>query len=75
MNNVPPPSPGTVYQMWLIRANGPASAGTMGAAAVSPSTKATLTNLGASTELAFTVEPGTGSPQPTGPMLAELPIS
>ncbi|HTY33127.1 anti-sigma factor [Mycobacterium sp.] len=75
MNNVPPPSPGTVYQMWLIGANGPTSAGTMGAAAVSPSTKATLTNLGASTELAFTVEPGNGSPQPTSPMLAELPLS
>jgi hypothetical protein len=75
MNNVPPPSPGTVYQMWLIGANGPTSAGTMGTAAVSPSTKATLTNLGASTELAFTVEPGNGSPQPTSPILAELPLS
>ncbi|ASL17568.1 anti-sigma factor [Mycobacterium intracellulare] len=75
MNNVPPPSPGTVYQMWLISANGPASAGTMGAAAVSPSTKATLANLGSSTALAFTVEPGAGSPQPTTPILAELPLS
>jgi anti-sigma-K factor RskA len=74
MNNVPPPSPGTVYQMWLIGANGPTSAGTMSTAAVSPSTKATLTNLGASTELAFTVEPGTGSPRPTTPILAELPL-
>ena len=75
MNHVPPPSPGTVYQMWLISANGPTSAGTMSAAAVSPSTKAMLTNLGASTELAFTVEPGNGSQQPTTPMLAELPLS
>lgn len=75
MNNVPPPAPGTVYQMWLIAANGPTSAGTMGAAAVSPSTKAMLTNLGASTELAFTVEPGNGSPRPTGPMLAQLPLT
>ncbi|OBI90531.1 anti-sigma factor [Mycobacterium sp. 1245805.9] len=75
MNNVPPPSPGTVYQMWLIGANGPTSAGTMDAAAVSPSTKDTLTNIGASTELAFTVEPGKGSPQPTTPILAELPLS
>jgi anti-sigma-K factor RskA len=75
MNNVPPPSPGTVYQMWLIRANGPTSAGTMNAAAVAPSTTETLTNLGASTTaLAFTVEPGTGSPQPTTPILAELPL-
>ena len=49
MNNVPPPSPGTVYQMWLIDAKGPTSAGTMDTAAVAPSTKATLDHLGAST--------------------------
>jgi hypothetical protein len=75
MNNVPPPSPGTVYQMWLLGAQGPTSAGTMGTAAVAPSTTATLTNLGSSTALAFTVEPGTGSPQPTSAILAELPLS
>ena len=75
MNNVPPPNPGTVYQMWLIGAKGPTSAGTMGTATVSPSTTATLTNLGASTALAFTVEPGTGSAQPTTPILATLPLS
>jgi anti-sigma-K factor RskA len=74
MNNVPPPSPGTVYQMWLLGANGPTSAGTMSTAAVAPSTTATLTNLGASTALAFTVEPGSGSPKPTSPILAELPL-
>jgi anti-sigma-K factor RskA len=75
MNNVPPPSPGTVYQMWLIGDKGPTSAGTMGTAAVAPSTTATLTNLGSSTALAFTVEPGNGSPQPTSAILAELPLS
>ena len=74
MNNVPPPAPGTVYQMWLIGANGPASAGTMGPAAVTPSTTATLANIGSSTALAFTVEPGTGSPQPTSKILAELSL-
>lgn len=75
MNNVAPPSRGTVYQMWLLGgAKGPRSAGTMGTAAVTPSTTATLTDLGASTALAFTVEPGTGSPQPTGTILAELPL-
>lgn len=74
MNNVPPPSPGTVYQMWLIGAKGPTSAGTMNSAAVAPSTTATLTDLGSSTALAFTVEPGAGSPQPTSPILAELPL-
>ncbi|OBG00031.1 anti-sigma factor [Mycobacterium sp. 852014-52450_SCH5900713] len=74
MNNVPPPKPGTVYQMWLLSDKGPTSAGTMGTAAVAPSTTATLTNLGSSTTLAFTVEPGTGSPRPTGTILAALPL-
>jgi anti-sigma-K factor RskA len=72
MNNVPPPSQGTVYQMWLIGENGPTSAGTMNTAAVAPSTTDTLTSLGNATALAFTVEPGNGSPQPTGKILAKL---
>jgi Anti-sigma-K factor rskA len=74
MNNVPPPSPGTVYQMWLIGAKGPRSAGTMGAAAVQPTTMATLDNLDQCRMLAFTVEPGSGSALPTTPILAELPL-
>jgi hypothetical protein len=74
MNNVPPPPAGTVYQMWLIGANGPASAGTMGTSAMAPSMKETLTDLGSATALAFTMEPGTGSPQPTTAVLAELPL-
>jgi Anti-sigma-K factor rskA len=75
MNNVPPPAQGTVYQMWLIGDNGPTSAGTMNTAAVAPSTTDTLSNLGHSSALAFTVEPGTGSPQPTGKILAKLPLT
>jgi anti-sigma-K factor RskA len=75
MNNVPPPSQGTVYQMWLIGDKGPTSAGTMNTAAVTPSTTDTLTNLGNSSALAFTVEPGNGSPQPTGTILAKLSLS
>jgi hypothetical protein len=74
MNDVPPPSPGTVYQMWLVGEGGATSAGTMDATAVSPSTTAELTNLGNSTKLEFTVEPGSGSPQPTGQIIAELPL-
>jgi anti-sigma-K factor RskA len=74
MNNVPPPSPGSVYQMWLLDARGPTSAGTMDAKAVAPSTTAVIPNLGNSTALAFTVEPGSGSPRPTGRMLAQLPL-
>jgi anti-sigma-K factor RskA len=75
MNNVPPPSQGTVYQMWLLGDKGPTSAGTMNTAAVAPSTTDTLTNLGNSSALAFTVEPGNGSPQPTGKILAKLSLT
>jgi anti-sigma-K factor RskA len=76
MNNVPPPSEGTVYQMWLIGSgSGATSAGTMDAAAVAPPTTAVLLELGDSTELAFTVEPGTGSTQPTGEVFARLALT
>jgi anti-sigma-K factor RskA len=75
MNNVPPPSQGMVYQMWLLNDKGPHSAGTMNSAAVAPSTTATLPQLGNSNALAFTVEPGSGSPQPTGKIVAELPLT
>lgn len=75
MNNVPPPAPGTVYQMWLIGSNGPTSAGTMGTTAVTPSTTHMFNDLGSSTALAFTVEPDNGSPQPTSAILAELPLA
>ncbi|BBY19663.1 anti-sigma factor [Mycolicibacterium litorale] len=75
MNDVPPPKPGTVYQMWLVGSDGPHSAGTMDATAVSPSTTAVLSDLGASQTLAFTVEPPGGSQRPTSPAFAELPLS
>jgi hypothetical protein len=74
MNGVAPPRSGTVYQMWLVGTDGPHSAGTMDAKAVSPSTTAVLPDLGTSKALAFTVEPGTGSTQPTSPVFAELPL-
>jgi anti-sigma-K factor RskA len=74
MNDVAPPAAGTVYQMWLIDDKGPHSAGTMDAEAVAPSTTAMLGNLGDSQTLAFTVEPGSGSAQPTTPIFAELPL-
>ncbi len=75
MNNVAPPESGTVYQMWLIDDAGPHSAGVMDAGAVAPSTTAVLPDLGDSTTLAFTVEPGTGSTQPSGTPFAALPLS
>lgn len=74
MNDVPPPPPGSVYQMWLLGEQGPRSAGTMAAADIAPSTTAVLPDLGESQALAFTVEPGTGSEQPTGAVVAELPL-
>lgn len=74
MNNVAPPKPGTVYQMWLVDDKGSALAGTMDSAAVAPSTTAVLPDLGDSTTLAFTVEPGGGSSSPTGPVFAALPL-
>lgn len=73
MNDVAPPAPDTVYQMWLIDDAGPHPAGTM--ASVAPSTTALLPDLGASQTLAFTVEPPGGSPRPTTPPFAELPLA
>jgi anti-sigma-K factor RskA len=75
MNDVPPPAPGTVYQMWLVSPSGASLAGTMDAEAVAPSTTAVLENLGQSTKLAFTVEPASGSTKPTGQLIAELPLT
>lgn len=75
MNNVPDPQPGTVYQMWLVGAEGAQSAGMMDAEAVEPSTTAMIPDLGSSSALAFTVEPAGGSSQPTSAMIAELPLT
>jgi anti-sigma-K factor RskA len=75
LNNVPPPSQGTVYQMWLVGDKGPVSAGTMNTAAITPSTTHMFNDLKNSSVLAFTVEPGEGSPQPTGKMIAKLSLT
>ncbi|GAT12807.1 anti-sigma factor [Mycolicibacterium novocastrense] len=75
MNNVTPPQPGTVYQMWLVDAEGPHPAGTMDAQAVAPSTTAVLPDLGDSSTLAFTIEPPGGSAEPTSAPFAELPLA
>lgn len=75
MNDVAPPEPGTVYQMWLIDTEGAHSAGVMDGGAVTPSTTAVLPDLGASTTLAFTVEPGAGSESPTSTPFATLSLT
>jgi probable F420-dependent oxidoreductase len=75
MNNVPPPQPGTVNQMWLVGDKGPQSAGTMDAKAVAPSTTAVLPDLGTSRAVSFTVEPPGGSKHPTSPIFAALSLT
>ena len=81
MNDVPPPSPGTVYQMWLMGDNGAKLAGTMDAKSVAPSTTAVILDIGKSNALAFSVEPSHGSPadrsgdRGTAPDITQFDIS
>ena len=76
MNDVPPPQPGTVYQMWLEGPGGSMTlAGTMGPDDVAPSTTAIIPGVRDATNLAFTVEPQGGSTQPTGEPVAKLPLN
>jgi hypothetical protein len=75
MKDVSPPESGTVYQMWLVTAGGPISGGTLDAAAVKSSTAFELNDLRHATALDFTVEPGFGSAQPTGRVIAALPLT
>ena len=73
MNNVAPPTDGTVYQMWLIGPDGATAAGTMTPDDVAPSTTAVLEGISDATALGFSVEPEGGSTQPTS-IFAELPL-
>lgn len=75
MNNVAPPVTGTVYQMWFLGGPKPRSAGTLNTQRVSESTTVVVPDLGHANALAFTVEPGAGSDQPTGQIFAKLPLS
>ncbi|WP_077040888.1 anti-sigma factor domain-containing protein [Rhodococcus sp. MTM3W5.2] len=75
MNDVTPPAPESVYQMWLIAGTGaPVSAGMMSPDQVSPSTVAVLDDLDGASLLAFTVEPAGGSERPTTDVFASLPL-
>ncbi|MEZ0050983.1 anti-sigma-K factor RskA [Mycobacterium sp. MAA66] len=74
LSDVSPPTPGTVYQMWFLGGAKPISAGTLNAAGFGPTTTDIVPDLGHANALAFTVEPGTGSEQPTGPIFAQLPL-
>ncbi|MEO9330196.1 anti-sigma factor [Gordonia aurantiaca] len=75
MNSVPPPQPGTVYQMWLVGPGGARSAGTMSTEDVEPVTTAVLSGINSVDALAFTVEPPGGSARPTGAPVAQLALS
>ncbi|TYQ09984.1 UNVERIFIED_ORG: anti-sigma-K factor rskA [Gordonia westfalica J30] len=75
MNSVPPPEPGTVYQMWLVGPGGTRSAGTMTDEDVEPVTTAVLAGINSADALAFTVEPPGGSAQPTSSPVAQLSLS
>lgn len=76
MTDVAPPTPGTVYQMWLVPENGvPVSAGTMGPDSVTPITTAVIEGIDNYTALTFTVEPGDGSSQPTGAEFSPLSLT
>lgn len=66
MANVPPPPEGHVYQMWFLAESGnPRSAGTMSADTMPPPGGEVVPALNSAIKLAVTVEPGSGSPQPT----------
>jgi hypothetical protein len=66
MANVPPPPEGHVYQMWFLPASGnPRSAGTMSADTMPPPGGEVVPALDSATKVAVTVEPGSGSSQPT----------
>ena len=55
MNDVPPPEPGSVYQLWLVGPDGPRLGGVMTPDDVGPSTTAVVDDLGDATSVAFTV--------------------
>ncbi|MCT1355671.1 MULTISPECIES: anti-sigma factor [unclassified Gordonia (in: high G+C Gram-positive bacteria)] len=74
MDSVPPPQPGTVYQMWLIGPGGARSAGTMTDQDVEPVTTAVLSGINDASTLAFTVEPPGGSDRPTTTPVAQLSL-
>ncbi|MDF0586122.1 anti-sigma factor [Tsukamurella sp. 8F] len=76
MNDVPPPKEGTVYQMWLMDANGAArSRGVMAAADVRPTTTAALPGIDGATSFGITIEQPGGAQAPTRDrIVATLPI-
>ncbi|MGW6693894.1 anti-sigma factor [Rhodococcus sp. NPDC054953] len=76
MSDVPPPPDGHVYQMWFVPDSGaPRSAGTMSAATMPPPGGEVIPALDSAAAVAVTVEPGTGSTQPTGAPVVTIPLA
>ncbi len=71
--DAPHPPQDRAYQLWLIgNDHAPRPAGLVDAAATR--TAIVVTDLAGSRTVGMTVEPATGSPQPTGEVVAALPI-
>lgn len=77
MSDVPPPTDGSVYQMWLMDADGAArSRGTMTRDDVRPTTTATLPGIDGATSFGITVErPGGAATPSTDRAVVTIPIS
>ncbi|MFC9790476.1 anti-sigma factor domain-containing protein [Rhodococcus sp. NPDC127528] len=76
MADVPPPPTGHVYQMWFVPESGaPRSGGTMSATTMPPPGGEVIPDLDSATAVAVTVEPGTGSPQPTGTPVVTIALA
>ncbi|GGF18328.1 anti-sigma factor [Williamsia phyllosphaerae] len=73
LDDAPHPPQDRAYQLWLIgNDHSPRPAGLVDAAATK--TAIVVTDLAGSRTVGMTVEPATGSPQPTGEVVAALPI-
>lgn len=76
LSGVPAPTPGHVYQMWRIPADGtdPVSVGTMSGEDVAGTKVTELEDIGGFSAIAITVEPDGGSATPTLPIVAQIPL-
>lgn len=75
MTDLPEPSEGRAYQLWLMGDHDPISAGTMEAGQVGPSPSAQIDGIRDSAQIGITEEPAGGSPAPTGQILLALDLA